>query len=75
MNRTEASNVEKIVTRLLQNGLQPSQIGVITPYEGQRAHVFAVMLRNGTMRQDLYRDVEVSSVDAFQVRGERAGNE
>lgn len=33
LNRTEAANVEKLVTRLLQNGLQPSQIGVITPYE------------------------------------------
>lgn len=33
LNRTEAANVEKIVTRLLQNGLTPSQIGVITPYE------------------------------------------
>jgi len=68
LNRTEAANVEKIVTRLLQNGLNPSQIGVITPYEGQRAHVVSVMLRNGTMRQDLYQEVEVSSVDAFQGR-------
>jgi regulator of nonsense transcripts 1 len=59
--------VERIVTRLLQNGVNPAQIGVITPYEGQRAHILSVMLRNGTLRQDLYRDIEVSSVDAFQV--------
>jgi hypothetical protein len=60
--------VEKIVTRFLQNGVNPAQIGVITPYEGQRAHVVSVMTRSGTMRQDLYRDIEVSSVDAFQGR-------
>ena len=35
------------------------QIGVITPYEGQRAHVVAAMLRNGTLRQDVYKEIEV----------------
>ncbi|GAX77331.1 hypothetical protein CEUSTIGMA_g4777.t1 [Chlamydomonas eustigma] len=68
LNRTEATNVEKIITRFLQCGLTPSQIGVITPYEGQRAHVVSVLLRQGTLRQDLYKDIEVSSVDAFQGR-------
>lgn len=32
-----------------------SQIGVITPYEGQRAHVVSVLMRQGTLRQDLYK--------------------
>lgn len=45
----------------------PSQLGVITPYEGQRAHVVATLLRHGPLRQDMYKAVEVSSVDAFQV--------
>jgi superfamily I DNA and/or RNA helicase len=67
LNRTEAANVEKIVTRFLQNGVTPAQIGVITPYEGQRAHIMTVMGRTGTLRSDLYADIEVSSVDAFQV--------
>ena len=35
LNRTEASNVEKIVTRFFKAGVQPSEIGIITPYEGQ----------------------------------------
>uniref|UniRef100_A0A8C1SA35 UPF1 RNA helicase and ATPase n=1 Tax=Cyprinus carpio TaxID=7962 RepID=A0A8C1SA35_CYPCA len=35
LNRTEASNVEKITTRLLKAGAKPDQIGIITPYEGQ----------------------------------------
>ncbi|KAG1668439.1 hypothetical protein FOA52_015969 [Chlamydomonas sp. UWO 241] len=68
LNRTEASNVERIITRFLQAGVTPSQIGVITPYEGQRAHVVSVLLRQGTLRQDLYKEIEVSSVDAFQGR-------
>lgn len=60
--------LSQVVTRFLQCGVGPSSLGVITPYEGQRAHVTAVMLRNGTLRQEVYRDIEVSSVDAFQGR-------
>lgn len=41
----EAANVEKVVTTLMRGGVAPGQIGVITPYEGQRAHVVATMLR------------------------------
>lgn len=68
LNRTEATNVEKLLTRFLQCGVNPHQLGVITPYEGQRAHVTSTLVRQGPLRQDLYRAVEVSSVDAFQGR-------
>lgn len=44
LNRTEAANVEKIVTHLLRHGVTPDQIGVITPYEGQRAHAVRTVL-------------------------------
>jgi regulator of nonsense transcripts 1 len=37
LNRTEAANVEKIVTKFLKSALKPEQIGVVTPYEGQRS--------------------------------------
>jgi regulator of nonsense transcripts 1 len=37
--------VEKIVTFFLKGGITPDQIGVITPYEGQRAHIVTTMLR------------------------------
>jgi regulator of nonsense transcripts 1 len=45
--------VEKLLTRFLQSGVLPNQLGVITPYEGQRAHVVATLLRHGEddMRQ------------------------
>jgi len=68
LNRTEAAAVERVVTMLLQRGCTPDQIGVVTPYEGQRAFVESYMERHGAMRTSLYRDIEVTSVDAFQGR-------
>lgn len=87
LNRTEAANVEKIVTTFLRSGVVPSQvyflsllvtfyevlvcfgqailkltilqIGVITPYEGQRAYIVNYMSRNGALRQQLYKEIEV----------------
>ena len=43
-------------------------VGVITPYEGQRAYIVNFMQRKGPMRSQLYKDVEVASVDSFQGR-------
>ncbi|PHH54451.1 Regulator of nonsense transcripts 1 -like protein [Ceratocystis fimbriata CBS 114723] len=68
LNRTEASNVEKVVTRFLKEGVQPTDIGVITPYEGQRSFLVTTMQTTGTCNKDLYKRVEVASVDAFQGR-------
>ncbi|KAJ8103307.1 P-loop containing nucleoside triphosphate hydrolase protein [Lipomyces tetrasporus] len=68
LNRTEASNVEKLVTRFFKAGIQPSQIGIITPYEGQRSYIVSSMQTNGSLRKELYKEVEVASVDAFQGR-------
>jgi regulator of nonsense transcripts 1 len=68
MYRTEASNVEKIVTKFFKSGVVPSQIGVVTPYEGQRSYIVNYMQFNGTLKKDLYKDIEVASVDAFQGR-------
>ncbi|KAJ2328379.1 ATP-dependent RNA helicase, partial [Coemansia sp. RSA 2673] len=68
INRTEASACEKIVTRMLKSGLLPDQIGVITPYEGQRSWVVHHMAQAGSLGSDTYKAVEVASVDAFQGR-------
>lgn len=68
LNRTEAANVEKIVTRFFKSGVVPSQIGIITPYEGQRSYITNFMQFNGSLRKDLYKEIEVASVDAFQGR-------
>ncbi|KAH9843125.1 P-loop containing nucleoside triphosphate hydrolase protein [Rhodofomes roseus] len=68
LNRTEASNVEKIVTKFFKSGVVPSQIGVVTPYEGQRSYIVNYMQFNGSLKKDLYKEIEVASVDAFQGR-------
>mmetsp|Transcript_32338 Transcript_32338/g.50133 ORF Transcript_32338/g.50133 Transcript_32338/m.50133 type:complete len:1034 (+) Transcript_32338:241-3342(+) len=68
LNRTEASYVEKVVTHLLRIGVTPAQIGVITPYDGQRKYVSEYMRRSGALASALYEAIEVASVDAFQGR-------
>lgn len=67
-HRTEASNVEKIVTKFFKSGVVPNQIGVVTPYEGQRSYIVNYMQFNGSLKKELYKDIEVASVDAFQGR-------
>uniref|UniRef100_A0AAQ5XB37 Upf1 domain-containing protein n=1 Tax=Amphiprion ocellaris TaxID=80972 RepID=A0AAQ5XB37_AMPOC len=68
LNRTEAANVEKITTRLLKAGAKPDQIGIITPYEGQRSYLVQYMQFSGSLHTKLYQQVEIASVDAFQGR-------
>ncbi|KAJ2043293.1 ATP-dependent RNA helicase [Coemansia sp. S16] len=68
INRMEASACEKIVTRMLKSSLLPDQIGVITPYEGQRSWIVHHMAQAGSLANDIYKAVEVASVDAFQGR-------
>jgi regulator of nonsense transcripts 1 len=68
LNRTEASNVEKVVTRFFKAGVKPNDIGVITPYEGQRSYIVSTMQNTGSFPKEKYKEVEVASVDAFQGR-------
>jgi len=68
LNRSEAQAVEKIVTLIMKSGVVGSRIGVITPYEGQRAFTVAYMAQNGSLKSSAYADIEVASVDAFQGR-------
>ena len=48
--------------------MKPEQLGIITPYEGQRSYIVTHMLRNGSMNLNLYKEIEVASVDSFQGR-------
>ncbi|KAL8270249.1 hypothetical protein Esti_005808 [Eimeria stiedai] len=63
LNRGEASFVERLVMALIKRGATPSQIGVITPYIGQRNYLKTLL-----QRHPIPADVELSSVDAFQGR-------
>ncbi len=55
--RTEAAAVEKITTRFLRSGVKPEQIGIITPYEGQRAYLVQYMQFSGALHAKLYQVV------------------
>lgn len=68
VNRSEAVVVEKVSTLLMKSGVMPEEIGVITPYQGQKSHVINHMTRFGSMQADLYAAIEVASVDSFQGR-------
>ncbi|KAI8103520.1 hypothetical protein M9435_004857 [Picochlorum sp. BPE23] len=68
LNRAESIAISSIVTRLLESGTQPSSIGVITPYDGQREQITSKLIQGGMVRGMSMADVEVSSVDAFQGR-------
>ena len=46
--------MEKIATRFLRAGVKPEQIGVITPYEGQRAYIVQYMQFSGSLHANLY---------------------
>jgi regulator of nonsense transcripts 1 len=68
LNRAEANMCEQVVTYMLKSGVNPQQIGVITPYEGQRFYCVNLMRRSGSLRAELYDEIEVASVDSFQGR-------
>jgi hypothetical protein len=56
------------VSAFFNAGLRPEQIGIITPYEGQRAFVMNYMTRHGQLDPQYYKEIEVASVDSFQGR-------
>merc|ERR1719507_1925779 len=68
LNRTEAKNVENLTTKFIKAGVSPDQIGIITPYEGQRSHLVNCMQYQGSLHAKIYQSIEIASVDAFQGR-------
>ena len=58
LNRAEASLVEDMVFKFLQFEIKPSQVAIITAYEGQ--HLYLSHL--------LHPDIEVACIDSFQGR-------
>jgi regulator of nonsense transcripts 1 len=53
---------------MVKSGVSASSIGVITPYEGQRAYVTAYFSQSGSLRAAQLTELEIASVDSFQGR-------
>ena len=68
LNRGEAKIAVRLAVKLIKCGLKPKQIGVITPYLGQRRYLKQHMKYCGLLDKEQVKDLEVSSVDAFQGR-------
>lgn len=49
-------------------GVKPQQLGIITPYKGQRAYIVNYLQKNGQLNPNTYKEIEVASVDGFQGR-------
>ncbi|XP_043713417.1 DNA-binding protein SMUBP-2 [Telopea speciosissima] len=67
MNEGEAEVAIAHAKRLVQSGVQPSDIGIITPYAAQ-----VVLLRILRSKDDKLKEVEISTVDGFQGREKEA---
>jgi regulator of nonsense transcripts 1 len=47
LNRVEAVQVERIVNKFLSCNVKPTQIGIITPYKGQKSYLMNYFQKNG----------------------------
>lgn len=68
LNRGEARIVVQMVLKLIQCGLNGDQIGIITPYLGQRRYLKQYIKSSGLFAKETYGSIEVFSVDSFQGR-------
>lgn len=68
LNRTEATHVEKVVNALIRSGVKAQNLGIITPYKGQRAYIVNYLAKNGALNPEIYKSIECASVDGFQGR-------
>ncbi|XP_048225846.1 DNA-binding protein SMUBP-2 isoform X3 [Ricinus communis] len=67
LNEGEADVAVAHAKRLVENGVQASDIGIITPYAAQ-----VVLLKILRSNEDKLKDVEISTVDGFQGREKEA---
>lgn len=63
-NQSEADRVAEEVTNLLDHGVRPSDIGVITPYSGQIGKIKAALQTENGIDQS--EGITVNTIDSFQ---------
>lgn len=68
LNRYEAEKINNLLSEMAEGGVSLSKIAIITPYKGQRGYLTQTLLRAGSLKQPLYKDLEIASIDSFQGR-------
>jgi len=68
INRLEVMKIDEIIVRLIKSGIKPSQIAVITTYKGQRGYLNQFFRKQGHLKQNVFKEIELGSVDSFQGR-------
>lgn len=68
LNRSEVVLIDKILTPMISDGVSPDDIGIITPYKGQRGYLTQYLLKSGTLEPSVYKRIEIASIDSFQGR-------
>jgi len=66
INTFEATIVSQIVTQMCNAGVDPSQIGIISPYSGQKFYLQNFLQSMATLPSDFYQKLTIASVDSFQ---------
>lgn len=64
-NQKEATLIEELLYTLEQYGVNTEDIGVITPYEGQRARILDIVTKRKRVPLD---SLEIKNLDGFQGR-------
>lgn len=67
-NHKEALLIEELLYRLVQYQINPKDIGIITPYEGQRVYITKLIKEKARVAVD---DLEIKNLDGFQGREKR----
>lgn len=70
LNRTESNAIEHLMLFLLDSKIEPQQVGIITPYKGQRSYVLSQLMKSSLLAKfkHFYKELEIASVDGFQGR-------
>jgi regulator of nonsense transcripts 1 len=68
VNTNETACVGKLLESMVAKGVAPEDLGVITPYAGQRAWLIENLPRITNIPADFFDRLEIASVDAFQGR-------
>lgn len=68
LNRAEVEKINNILSEMVEGGINMKRIAIITPYKGQRGYLTQSLMKTGSLKQPLYKDLEIASIDSFQGR-------